>query len=320
LQAIPALIGRLGDDFAGEAAADALVRIGAPSVPALCRLLTADEEGNGRPQAFAVEVLGRIGGPAVHVALRSVLEDSDPAVRLGAALGLSRLQPGSARNVLGILLESLPDAGPATREEILHAISRLGSEAEGLLLEVLREAGSPVLPRVRGAVEAVGHLRTRHAVADLTRLAEEPDSRLRLAAVSSLGAIPGPAPVWGLSRFLRDSDACVRIAAARGLGIRGSPGGRALAGALGDPEPAVRRVAEREILALGRAALPGLRSAMVASRRESWLSLGRWRHLKSARRLLRLIERLHLEAAPHADRPGETRRGDATSAIRPKVP
>jgi HEAT repeat protein len=128
-RAVPLLVGCLYDDFAREAARDALVELGSVSIPALSRVLLEprDEpglEGSIRVAArvAAAEALGRIGVTEAEHALLAARNDPEKAVRIAAwALG---------------------DPERAIRHSSNHALLRMGAATVPALREAVEQARS----------------------------------------------------------------------------------------------------------------------------------------------------------------------------------
>ncbi len=122
-------------------------------------------------------------------ALRHLLNDTEPVVRLQAAQGLDG---DWARGLVMSIAVRLPEEGHADVLREMHlALGRVGT-AEAV--QVLRSAAAP----------AKGLLARKSAAA-------------RLAAVEGLALAGGAAAAGALQELLRDSDAAVRSAAERGL-------------------------------------------------------------------------------------------------------
>src|SRR5262249_39240470 len=87
----------------GEAAAEALIRIGAGAVP---DLLTALAHAQPAVRSYAARVLGLLGDERAVAALRQTVRDPDSVVRESAVLGLWKI--GGAGAVEG-LIDALQD-------------------------------------------------------------------------------------------------------------------------------------------------------------------------------------------------------------------
>jgi HEAT repeat protein len=178
-QAVPALIGALGDEDerVSWAAAEALGKIGTPAVLALIGALR-DEDVEVR--RAAAEALGEIGDPQAVLDLNRALRDEDAEVRRAAAWALGEI--GDPQAVLD-LNRALGDEDALVR--------RAAAEA-------LRKIGTPAVPALIGA------------------LGDE-DVEVRWAAAEALGKTGDPQAVPALIGALGDEDALVRWAAAEAL-------------------------------------------------------------------------------------------------------
>jgi HEAT repeat protein len=130
-------------------------------------------------------------------------------------------------------------AVPRLREAATDLLTRIGTPAVELLIDVLMQHNPAVVP-------TVGELLQRIAQPDefLSRLdAVEPERRLR--GVEALGAIGGPTAADALLRSVSDPDERIRARAAQLLPELGDPRAReALSGLLRDPIPGVVAAAQ----------------------------------------------------------------------------
>jgi len=86
-------------------------------------LLLALKDPNSLRRGLAAEVLCRLGGAAQHAAVRPLLQDPRPSVRLKAALALVQSQDAQAVPVLIDLLSELPKAQRRPAEEALARLA-----------------------------------------------------------------------------------------------------------------------------------------------------------------------------------------------------
>lgn len=136
--------------------------------------------------------LGKIGSPEALEALRRLLNDVEPMVRLQAARGIGE---GWGRGLVMSLAVRLPEEShPDVMLEMHLALGRLGTPEA---VQVLRAAAAPS----KGL---------------LARKA----SATRLAAVEGLALAGGPAAAGALQELLGDSDSAIRAAAERALSRR----------------------------------------------------------------------------------------------------
>ncbi len=282
----------------------ALCRLQAVSVGPLVEALTFSRPAL---QAGICEVLGRIGDASVWPAVVAVIDDESPLVREQAIRCLGRLSEADSidpivdqlgdRNsrVVAAAIEVLAGfrqhATPFLLNRLRHSRSR---QMRTNILHVLGQGNDPrtILPlmnylsdsffRVRraaadalvlhgeAAVGAVAELLSlpKVAVGPVLQCAlEDPNKRMRLRAIRSLGELKNPKTAEALRELAGDADDAVahtaeeallkvqgatwaRYYAARILGrIRSPRGVKPLLAVLGDPSPVVRYGAVR---ALGR--------------------------------------------------------------------
>jgi HEAT repeat protein len=258
--AVPALIQALGDrsENVRRAAAEALVRIGAPAVPALIQALGDDEF---RVRRAAAEALVRIGAPAVP-ALIQALGDRSENVRRAAAEALGAIGDPQA---IPALIQALGDSDSAVRAVSAEALGAIGDpQAVPPLIQALGDSDWDVR---RAAAEALGRLGNPQAVPPLSVWAHAGEDAAR-NALQTLGypmldlpqavAQVAAQGAWGvLIRALT----CTQVReVVVGLGAPAVP---ALVQALGDSDSAVRAVSAEALGAIGDPqAVPALIQAL----------------------------------------------------------
>jgi hypothetical protein len=123
---VPELAKALGDDRVCLRAAEALVRIGRPSVPATAVALKA---GSEQARLLALEVLGELGSEAEEAvpALAEALKDRSSEVRLRAAAVLGKVGT-KASAAAPALKEALKDWNADVRREAEKALSKVGGQ------------------------------------------------------------------------------------------------------------------------------------------------------------------------------------------------
>jgi HEAT repeat protein len=247
-----------------------------------------------RPEArrLGIDLLARLGDPALAADLPLLLGDPSSGVRQSAARALSALGgalSAATRAAVAPLLAHREGEDPAARDVARQALSALA--ALGLPPEVLRalcEArsawvralalrslaflGEGADAALRALGDQDGAVRTQ-AAATLAAALPVPRSE----AIASRGAAPGPAVTdpWGpaalaaLGARLEDPEASVRAAVARALWTLGDPRGRAelrasLRGVLATPDPA-RRLAVRDLRALAAQGDPEAAALLLPS-------------------------------------------------------
>lgn len=162
-------------------------------VPLLAASL--NRESDSRVRAAIVAALGRIGGPAAAKAVQPSLDDSSPAVVRHAAQALGELaQAGDAssdvaRAAAAAVLARYAKIKPGdaqTREVFLVALARIGDpRARPLFLEALPVGFAPTVRAA--AIRGLAAMDDGTSAARLRPLLEDPQPRVRLAAVEGLG-------------------------------------------------------------------------------------------------------------------------------------
>ncbi|MFL5344271.1 MAG: HEAT repeat domain-containing protein [Hyalangium sp.] len=214
---VPSLLGLLADPFYATEAARALGRTGQEAaVPALVGLLQRGTDAMMRVAAVAlVEIhdaqVQRFGGArVVQSALRSRSVPGDLGRRLARCLSgadaaekaaLSRLLgwAGGPDAAMGLL--ALLDAEPTVARAAASALIELGPEADGPILQALREGDSArrlvLLPLVA---------RRAAAVPEVMLCLEDRDPTVRALAADTLSRIGDPSAVGALFERLGDDD------------------------------------------------------------------------------------------------------------------
>jgi HEAT repeat protein len=169
------------DERRAEAAVSALAELGEPALVATLPLLQSTSAEN---RWWAVRVAAAIQSPQSSQALAAALDDGEPLVRHGAAVGL-RLQPSAA-------------AAPAL-------VSRLG-DSDRLMARLASDAlaalGASALPHLRRAVRSS-------------------DVATRIYATRALALMDEPGVTTYLFNALDDTSSLVQHWAERGLERRG---------------------------------------------------------------------------------------------------
>jgi HEAT repeat protein len=271
-----ALVELLADADVRDAALETLVRRGGPRVvDALVARLSSDELDI---QLAAIEGLGRLGDRTAAPALAGLL-GRDRALSVAAAGALAHIGDAS---VMEPLFALLTHADAAVRQAAIGALNSLGhpgmEEKVASLLttgdprgreSAVRIAGYFGYPRCvdaviaccrdpdegvrRAAVEQVPHLLEERALPVLGEALEGEAPRVRAAAASALGHVPGAGRL--LLAALDDRDPWVRYFAARSLAREPYDGAlEALAGIVArDGAPHVRIAAVEAMGEIGGA-------------------------------------------------------------------
>src|SRR4030065_23464 len=148
------LVATLGDKDCGCTAANALARIGKPSVESLCAALKDDSAIARRNAATA---LGKIKDASAVEPLIATLKDKDLIVRRNAATALGQIQDARA---VESLISAMEDKNPIVR---------------------------------RNVTTALGQIQDAHAVESLISALKDKDAIVRANAVTALGGIGKPA-------------------------------------------------------------------------------------------------------------------------------
>jgi len=176
-----------------------------------------------------------------------LLKDDDEEVRLD---GVRALKFSRDPRALAALIEALRDSSLRVKSEAVQAITRMGPQATGPVIEILTDAidendfvtarfaaktlgliGDESISRllielvgsedsfvVCEAALALGRLSHTAAVPELLRLLQSPSGNVRFAAAEALGRIRDPRAADGLLGRLNDEDEGVRAKARWALG------------------------------------------------------------------------------------------------------
>jgi HEAT repeat protein len=232
---VPALIACLDQQDISEAAANALVQIGKPAVPALIRAITRP---SSRVRCAACTALGQIGDTAAVPVLIQRLEDADSNVRSAACTALGQIGDAAAIPALRVHAELM--------EEARHALYKLGGTSMSLqeAVRTLSEQNQwGVLSRAltsnkfRDAIVQLGS----SAVPALIDVLRDVDPKIRQAACNALGQIGDPSAIPALIACLGDVE--TTDAAINALVHIGKPALPTLIEALTSPSNRVRSAA-----------------------------------------------------------------------------
>jgi predicted CXXCH cytochrome family protein len=158
--------------FAGAAKND-------PAAIEALRMLVADRDQAGMVKGSAIAEMGRIGGEAVIADIRTVADNADPLVRLGAAQAAGNLPPELRIEAIGSLLAD------ETRAVRVAAVTALGNAPTTDLLGDQRRSFDAALEDLRAYVEANADMAEAHNAYGLflvgQRRADEAEAALRRA-------------------------------------------------------------------------------------------------------------------------------------------
>lgn len=192
------------------------------------RALTDGARPRGLKRAHAASLLALTGhalrtdprrGPEARATLHRQLTDRNATVREGAVRALGRVgDADSARLLLAQLRSPRAVAAGLTGD----ALIRIGPAAVPALIEAVHGTGGEHRAL---AVELLGLIRDRRAVATLSTALEDRSAAVRASAAAALGRVAEPAAVPALIHTVRaDTSARVAVAASEALGLIGDPG------------------------------------------------------------------------------------------------
>jgi hypothetical protein len=219
--------------------AAAVVRVGAPMVPALADVLTESTERPAR--RLYIETLSAMGDAALP-AVRRLVEDPRWFVVRNAILVLRGRADASALEPLTAALGH-PDA--RVRKEALLALAHVGGESAAQL--AASKLSDPDVDVRRAAAMVTGALASVRALKPLLeRLDDEKDPDVQETILLALGQIGDPGAVPAIEKravpglFTR-AQSSLRVAAYRALAAIGTPHARELLSqAADDRDPVVR--------------------------------------------------------------------------------
>ena len=173
---------------------------------AVAPLLKAFDDVDPGVRAAAAEGLGKYGQCAVH-AVQPLLAGKSATQRMLALRALGATRRADAAPAIAKLLA---DADQGVREAAASALVRLGVQAAGAVLPLLKAAP----PATRAlAANVLGRMQAVQAIPALQALADDPADEVRLWGVAALGDMPNP-PAKSIARGLQDHDPMVRTEAA----------------------------------------------------------------------------------------------------------
>lgn len=294
--ALPALSKALedSDPAVRVAALDALTSIGDAAVPTLSKAL--EKPALRYWSALALGELGEKAKPAV-AALTSALKDDQPATRREVLVALARIGPDASTAVPAII-PLLEDKDEAVAHAAAFALGRMGpaaagaaaalrKEQEGSEEELMRtvstwalahvepdnkQVRADAIKRLTSALQAENPRVQSAALKGLIELEPDPaklvpilsgvlcqgEKQLVDEAFEAVAAM-GDAATPALIEALKSPEACLRATALLAqLGPKAGVAAPALAAALGDPNPEVRREALFALASMGPEAAPAL--------------------------------------------------------------
>jgi len=287
--AVKALISILASDaepLECKAAADALAKIGSPSLDPLIGLLASEDKNRRRWAAYA---LGRIKDSRAMNPLIERLEDPRSDVRQAVARALGELgNPGAAKPLMKIAA----GRDPETRRAAVEALGILGSaESLDVLGSAALDTNEPLQLAAIQALKNIGGLKAGGKVRFALETGKKAVREAAAAALASMrfesdsandraaGAVlrgdfaaalrEGPAAADALVSALKSRDASHRLKAVCTLGsLRSEQVVPPLLAALDDYDRAVQDAAAAALSGIGTAAVSGL-AALLESERAS---------------------------------------------------
>ncbi len=266
-----------GGDVQRQAAVWAIKEM---TVPLPIALLKALKDWDWTPNEQAAQVLQQAAAqPETLDALINILDDSDPARRLGAAWALGVLGDRAALPALRI---SLKDSQARVRDMAAKAVRQIEQRAapppapqpavRRIAAPAPPAAVMPDSPRPAAALSAstapastapapaaAALSSEAQSIADLLRQLSDPKWERRQQAVRALGLLGREESVMPLLETLQDASEQVRYSVVRVLGTLAGPNvASGLLGALADRSLYVATAAREELGRMGSVALPGL--------------------------------------------------------------
>ena len=227
----------------------ALVKIGAPAVEPLCKLL---QNENSRVRKLAVGVLGRIGDPRALEPLIDTLDDEDCNVQEEVVLALGKF--GKER-CSTLLQEALQHSEPEIRKAAARSIGKI-KDPDGIdpLLAAIQDEDPSVQEEAAKAIARIGG---SGAVQSLILMVGVADGELLDRVARTLGVF-GQEAFGGILEHLRTGDEASRKKLSLTMGIIGEPAIRALLDAAPEGEPLLETVEVKAILSMGEPAVTHL--------------------------------------------------------------
>ena len=197
--------------FAGETLAQDPV---GPGILALRDML---KDKNPQIRVKAAEGLGRVGGPESVATLRGSLSDKEISVRISAVEALGFI---GGRQAMGVLLEALKDSRTEVRLRAVEALKDAGTiNSIPLLAQVFTDKDESVRLHAALMLRKIGH---RNGVPVLGRVAlNDKSPAVRAAAAQYLGkvGVKDQRAVGLLSQVAQDKEPAVRLRAVESLGF-----------------------------------------------------------------------------------------------------
>jgi HEAT repeat protein len=193
----------------------AMEALGKAGKPAIRLLIPGLRDPDVLVRRGSSDALARMGKHAVSPLTKSLIEEDDKLVRIGAIETLGKLHDGRAA---ASLVVALMDSDSEIQDTAAQALVRTGRPAMAPLVRVLRVAGDPIRRRVADVL-----VMTRGpAVRPLVEALGDENAEVRLTASKALVKIGKPA-LPRLRSALKNSKPVIRLEAATALGLTGDP-------------------------------------------------------------------------------------------------
>ncbi len=131
----------------------ALIRVGAPAVPAIVELLATSDP---RLRSLALTTLWGMGAKAESAvpALVATLVDPDPEMRIGAAMALENMGPAAA-GAVPALIDALGDGESRVRQTAVKALGHIGPAARDAVPFITRAVKRGAWPEAEEALRQI---------------------------------------------------------------------------------------------------------------------------------------------------------------------
>jgi HEAT repeat protein len=242
-----------GGQFAGGAAAKALVPAARRDAQVRAVLLAKLDQPHSRLPRAAAEALGESGPEGVAMLVGLLNEQSDVGGSVVPAYGIAAAGPAAATAAPAVpKLITMLARRPPRRRAVEEALAAIGPAAEEAVIEVLDDP-EPDSDIRHGAIRTLARMRSQRAVEALLRCVETCDQEsLRAEAAKALAEVgPVPAAVPVLVDVLHQ-DVPYRWAAAKALGETGKFDEDVVSALLVTSRDLDRNTAANAAVALGR--------------------------------------------------------------------
>ena len=248
------------DSVVRDTAAKVLSKINGDE--SLAQLLAALKAGDAGAKDAAAAALVKLGARAVRP-LVEILRENKPRVRETVAAALVRL----GERAVGPLIAALKER--ETREAVIETLTKIEPKwattdaAKSAIPKLIEELQSDDENARRSAANALGQIGEASALEPLLKLLEDPSDALKEVAATNLGRLGDPRALTALVRVLTTSKPKVRAAAAASLTQIGSALAEPLVIALKSRDTPVREAAAGVLVQVGHAVIEPLAQALL---------------------------------------------------------